>query len=149
MCLAGMTILWPASAGATPPHLAWPVKTVVIQRAFVAPSGPYSAGHRGIDLDASAGDQIFSPVDGIVLFAGRVVDRKVLTLSDGGDWSLSFEAVDTSLSPGQRVTPGEQIGTVASGPHCACLHVGVRWRGAYVNPLLLFGRLPRAILLPW
>jgi hypothetical protein len=47
------------------------------------------------------------------------------------------------------VSRGSVLGRVDFGPHCRCLHVGVRWRGMYVNPLLVFGEVPRAILLPW
>jgi hypothetical protein len=29
------------------------------------------------------------------------------------------------------------------------VHVGLRFNGEYVNPLLVWGEVPRAVLLPW
>jgi len=29
------------------------------------------------------------------------------------------------------------------------VHLGLRYRGEYVNPLLTWGEVPRAVLLPW
>lgn len=118
-------------------------------RSYVAPETLYGRGHRGLDLKAMTDTIIRVPFDGQVSFVGRVVDRSVVTLTDGGDWSLSMEAIETNLSVGDRVSRGSVLGRVAFGPHCSCLHMGVRWRGMYVNPLLVFDTLPRAILLPW
>lgn len=131
------------------PHWDWPVTHAVVVRAFIAPESSYSRGHRGLDLAASAGAILRMPFDGQVSFVGRVVDRNVVTLTDGGEWSLSMEAVASNVSVGDRVSRGSVLGRVGFGPHCRCLHVGVRWRGMYVNPLLVFGEVPRAILLPW
>ena len=37
-----------------------------------------------------------------------------------------------------------------SGGHtpAGAVHVGVRWNGVYINPMLLFGGVERAVLLP-
>ncbi|MFC6355256.1 M23 family metallopeptidase [Luethyella okanaganae] len=132
------TWLWPLA----PPH--------PIVRPFEAPETLYSAGHRGIDLPATAGTAVFAPADGVVFFAGTVVDRPVLSLSHPGELLSSYEPLDASVREGERVVAGQQIGVVASGGHCAdgCLHFGVRLRGRYVSPLLYLGGVPRAILLP-
>lgn len=131
------------------PHWDWPLEPALFVRSYVAPETLYGRGHRGLDLKAMTDTIIRVPFDGQVSFVGRVVDRSVVTLTDGGDWSLSMEAIETNLSVGDRVSRGSVLGRVAVGPHCNCLHLGVRWRGMYVNPLLVFDTLPRAILLPW
>jgi len=48
------------------------------------------------------------------------------------------------------VSAGQEIGAVDVGGHTpsGALHIGVRRDGAYINPLLLFGDIPRSILLP-
>ena len=91
-----------------------------------------------------------SPADGVVTFAGVVVDRPVLTLDVGDDLLVSFEPLEAAVVMGQGVARGEVIGRVSQGGHCGaeCLHVGVRLRGAYISPLLFFDRVPRAVLLP-
>ena len=45
---------------------------------------------------------------------------------------------------------GAVIGTAGAGGHCSgsCVHVGVRVDGQYVSPLLFFGGVPPAVLLP-
>jgi murein DD-endopeptidase MepM/ murein hydrolase activator NlpD len=116
-------------------------------RPFVAPSTEYSAGHRGIDI-GGAGD-IVAPTDGVVHFAGVVVDRGVLSIAIPGDVLASFEPVTTALHEGDSVTRGEVIGHIDPG-HCSqpCLHFGVRVHGEYVSPLLFLGGIERPVLLP-
>ena len=128
---------WPVA----PPH--------TISAPYEAPSTPYAAGHRGIDLLAGGGDPVLAPADGVVTFVGTVVDRPVLAIGHSGDLVSSFEPVVASVVVGDRVVSGQQIGTVAVGGHCLdCLHFGLRLHGEYVSPLLLLGGIPRAVLLP-
>ena len=119
-------------------------------RAFLAPASPYAAGHRGIDLAAAAQQPVLAPRDGVVSFAGLVVDRPVLSITQPGDVIVTVEPVDAVVAVGDRVHAGQTIGTVGSGGHCppGCLHLGVRLHGSYVSPLLYLGELPRAVLLP-
>lgn len=116
---------------------------------YRAPPTPYAAGHRGIDLAGRPGDAVVAPAAGEVSFAGRVVDRGVVSvrLRDGTVYSL--EPVDANVAAGDPVAAGERLGEVAAGGHCAanCLHLGVRVDGAYVNPIRYL-RL-RPVLLPW
>jgi murein DD-endopeptidase MepM/ murein hydrolase activator NlpD len=134
---------------ATPAPWGWPVDpphTVV--RPYVAPATPYSAGHRGVDLEAPGGT-VYAPDDGTVHFAGTVVDRPVLSIRQAGGIITSYEPLTTTLVVGDRVERGQVIGTVLSG-HCAstCLHFGVRVDGAYASPLAWLGGIERAVLLP-
>ncbi|TFD88868.1 murein hydrolase activator EnvC family protein [Cryobacterium serini] len=129
----------------------WPVASPHrVTRAFEAPESQYTGGHRGIDLAALANDAVFAPHDGVVSFAGRVVDRPVLSITQPGDLISTVEPVIATVAAGDRVRAGQVIGTVASGGHCppGCLHFGVRLHGLYVSPLLFLGTVPRAILLP-
>lgn len=123
---------------------------VTVTGAFVAPPTPYSAGHRGIDLSAPPGTAVLAPFEGTVSFTGVVVDRPVITIDHAGDLRSSFEPVEASVAVGERVSAGQQIGTVAMGGHCSldCFHFGVRVHGQYLSPLVLLGGVPRAVLLP-
>lgn len=133
------------------PNWAWPVdgaRTIV--RPYAAPPTPYTAGHRGVDLRAgSAGVDVRAPTDGVVHFAGVVVDRPLVTVRSG-HVLVTVEPVEPVVAEGDRVRAGEVIGTLQPG-HCraaACVHVGVRVSGEYVSPLLYLGGLRRAVLLP-
>jgi murein DD-endopeptidase MepM/ murein hydrolase activator NlpD len=129
----------------------WPIAAPhPIARPYLAPATPYASGHRGIDIRAAAGDEVRAPADGIVHFAGIVVDRPVLSIDQGGGVLSSYEPVVTSLQEGDVVRRGQVIGELLPG-HCtsgACLHFGVRIHGEYVSPLLFLGGQPRAVLLP-
>lgn len=128
----------------------WPVAAPhPIVHPFIAPATAYSTGHRGIDVAASAGAEVRAPADGVIRFAGWVVDRPVLSIDHGGGVISSYEPVRSPLTVGAVVRRGDVIGVLESG-HCAtpCLHLGVRVDGAYLSPLLFLGGQPRAVLLP-
>lgn len=126
----------------------WPAEPVRIVAPFVQPAHAYGSGHRGIDLEVS--DAVRAPADGIVAFAGPVAGRGVLTIDHGGGLVTTLEPVQTSLPPGAPVRRGEAVANVARGGHApdGSVHVGVRWNGEYVNPMLLLAEIPRAVLLP-
>ncbi len=130
---------------------AWPIAAPhPIARPYLAPATPYASGHRGIDIRAAVGAELLAPANGVVHFAGVVVDRPVLSIDHGGGVISSYEPVDTTLREGDVVRRGEVTGRVRAG-HCssgACVHVGVRIDGEYVSPLLFLGGQPRAVLLP-
>ncbi len=129
---------------------AWPLAPVTVVAPYAAPATPYGAGHRGIDLRSSPGVPVSAPADGVVWFAGVVVDRPVVTIDHGDGVLSSYEPLASTLRAGDSVQRGAVIGSTAEGGHCAsvCLHVGVRIDGEYVSPLLFFSRVPRAVLLP-
>ena len=118
-------------------------------RPFVAPATPYSAGHRGVDLQALwAGAWLPRPPVSCTS-RGCVVDRPVLSIRHPGGVISSYEPVESDLVAGDAVSRGDVIGRVMAG-HCAtvCLHLGVRVDGEYVSPMLYLGEVPRSVLLP-
>jgi murein DD-endopeptidase MepM/ murein hydrolase activator NlpD len=140
-----------AAAVATP--WAWPTASHTVVRGFEAPATVYAAGHRGIDVAAEVGEPVRAVDDGVVAFAGTVVDRGVVAIDHDGVRS-SVEPVDPAVRAGESVHRGEVVGHVATGgAHPAgVLHLGARVRAgdgwAYVSPLLYLGGATRAVLLP-
>jgi murein DD-endopeptidase MepM/ murein hydrolase activator NlpD len=126
----------------------WPVSPVRIVEPYEAPAHEYGPGHRGIDLAASG--PLRAPADGVVAFAGPVAGRGVLTIDHGDGLVTTFEPVDTGLRPGTAVTRAAEVAVPATGGHTApgAVHFGVRLDGDYINPLLMLGGIPRAVLLP-
>jgi murein DD-endopeptidase MepM/ murein hydrolase activator NlpD len=119
---------------------------------FDRPDTPWGSGHRGIDIEASVGQEVLSPAEGVVTFSGTVVDRGVVSVRHGNGLVSSVEPVVPSVLEGQSVTAGEPLGTVSDvRGHCAprtCLHWGVRQGGEYLNPLDVLKGFGRVRLLP-
>lgn len=98
--------------------------------------------HFGVDLAAPTGTPILAPADGIVSLAStEMYFEGSLIMIDHGQGLISYylhnETVD--VEDGQRVTQGQQIGTVGSrgrstGPH---LCWRLKWRGRNLDPELL------------
>lgn len=129
----------------------WPIAGPrVVLEPYRAPAHAYGAGHRGVDIAAGSGATVIAPAAGVVAFRGTVVDRPLLTVAHADGLVTTFEPVESTLNPGDAVAEGDALGTVSTGGHTSpgALHLGVRRDGAYINPLLLFGEAPRAILLP-
>ncbi|MBD7956601.1 M23 family metallopeptidase [Microbacterium sp. Sa4CUA7] len=149
----------PAAAGAAPAaavsalpvgEWAWPMAGARLEAPFRAPAHRYGPGHRGIDLAAAGSRQVVAPADGVVAFVGDVAGRPVMTIDQGGGLVTTFEPVAAVVGAGQAITRGETVAHLASGGHTrdGALHVGVRLHGEYLNPMLLFADVPRAVLLP-
>lgn len=137
-------------ADESPPWV-WPVAGArAVVEPYRAPAHRYAAGHRGVDLPAAPGTTVRAPADGVVAFRGTVVDRPLLTIRHDGGLVSTFEPLSSELEPGDAVRAGDELGVVAAGGHAAAgtLHLGVRLDGDYINPMLLFGAVPRAVLLP-
>ncbi|MFV0425653.1 MAG: M23 family metallopeptidase [Beutenbergiaceae bacterium] len=124
------------SAGTT---YASPVPGEVIA-VFDGPSAPWAAGHRGVDLYGAVGEPVLAAADGIVAFAGVVVDRGVISIDHADGVRTSYEPVAATVRQGDRVSLGQAIGTITTGSHCpesGCLHWGARLGRTYIDPLSL------------
>jgi murein DD-endopeptidase MepM/ murein hydrolase activator NlpD len=141
---------WATAAEPAARDWIWPAERFRLAEAFVAPAHAYGPGHRGIDLDLLGDTVVRAPADGVVAFAGSVAGRGILTIDHGDGLVTTLEPVDTDLAPGTPVRRGEDLATLAAGGHAAtgALHFGVRLHGEYINPLVLLGGVPRAVLLP-
>jgi murein DD-endopeptidase MepM/ murein hydrolase activator NlpD len=128
----------------------WPAAGFRVARPFVAPAHDYAPGHRGIDLDLLGASAVRSPARGVVAFVGSVAGRGILTIDHGAGLVTTLEPVLSDLRPGTRVARGEPVATLGRGGHTGAglLHFGVRLNGDYINPLVLLGGVPRAVLLP-
>lgn len=126
----------------------WPSgHPVGIARAFDPPAQPWLAGHRGVDLDVGVASPVHAPADGVVVFAGTVVDRGVLSLDIDGLRS-TFEPVEPLVVTGAPVVRGQVVATVSPGHSPGALHWGVRTGPrTYVDPLRML--LGRVVLKPW
>jgi murein DD-endopeptidase MepM/ murein hydrolase activator NlpD len=134
--------LWTAPLGDPP----------AVARPFEAPASPYGPGHRGVDLAGGPGTTVRAAGAGVVVFAGMVAGRPVVSIEHSGGLRTTYEPVTPTVSAGQAVARGSPIGTLLPGqPGCpvsACLHWGLRRGATYLDPLLLL-RPPRVRLLPW
>jgi murein DD-endopeptidase MepM/ murein hydrolase activator NlpD len=128
----------------------WPAAPFRLARPFIAPPHEYGPGHRGIDLDLLGGVAVLAPADGVVAFSGSVAGRGILTIDHGDGLVTTLEPVESVLAAGVAVRRSQEVATLAVGGHSApgTLHFGVRLHGAYINPMLLLGGVPRAVLLP-
>lgn len=129
----------------------WPLTAFRLTNPYVAPAHAYGPGHRGIDLaPASLPAIVRTPASGVVAFSGPVAGRGILTIDHGDGLVTTLEPVTSDLEPGARVARGNEVAALALGGHAAAgtLHFGVRLHGEYINPMLLLGGVPRAVLLP-
>jgi murein DD-endopeptidase MepM/ murein hydrolase activator NlpD len=154
---------WAAPGMATPPgaggqrhsvdRFDWPlIPRPAVSRPFQPPSQPYGPGHRGVDLIGVSGQPVRAAGDGVVVYAGPLADRGVVSIDHADGLRTSYEPVHAAVRPGQVVRRGETIGSLDAGHlgcrSTACLHWGLRRDGRYLDPLLLV-RAAHVRLLPW
>ncbi|GHA92903.1 hypothetical protein GCM10009069_14940 [Algimonas arctica] len=105
-------------------------------------NGEPKSPHFGVDLAAPKGTPILAPAGGIVSLADDdMYFEGSLIMIDHGQGLISYylHNEDVMVKEGQRVTQGQQIGTVGSrgrstGPH---LCWRLKWRGRNLDPELL------------
>jgi murein DD-endopeptidase MepM/ murein hydrolase activator NlpD len=145
----------PATAESAPPVATlWTAPLtgeLVVARPFDPPPGPYAAGHRGVDLGGVPGSAVLAAGDGVVVFAGMVAGRPVVSIDHADGLRTTYEPVQPSVAGGQAVARGSPIGTLLAGhggcPVEACLHWGLRRGETYLDPMGLL-RPPVVRLLP-
>ena len=150
----------PAAAAPTAPRRVdladrgweWPVAAFRLERPYEAPAHRYGAGHRGIDL---------RPLDERRRARARRRRRRVL--GHGGrsrhphdrPWRRTGHDARAGRVAARRGRRRSRSGDVVGDARARRPH-GVRRRctsacgcdGEYINPLLLLGGVPRAVLLP-
>ncbi|MCP3782623.1 M23 family metallopeptidase [Micromonospora sp. A3M-1-15] len=139
------------SAGAPAARFRWPLAgTPRVVRRFDPPPQPWLPGHRGVDLAATPGVEVRSAGAGVVLFAGTVAGRPVVTVGHADGLRTTYEPVRPGPAAGARVAAGTPIGLLIAGhPGCgapACLHWGLRRGDEYLDPLALLGLGPVRLL---
>jgi murein DD-endopeptidase MepM/ murein hydrolase activator NlpD len=150
-------VLAPSPAVAAPPAAAvglwWAplAGELAVTRPFDPPPDPFAAGHRGADLAGAAVSPVLAAGDGMVVFAGMVAGRPLVSIEHPDGLRTTYEPVDPSVAAGQQVLRGSPIGTLVGGhtgcPVEACLHWGLRRGETYLDPMALL-RPPRIRLLP-
>lgn len=110
-----------------------------VLRRFDPPRTRYGAGHRGVDLEASAGEPVVAALGGTVTFAGSVAGVGWVTVDHGDGLETTYGPVDPRLvEAGDAVAAGSILGFVAQG--ATRLDWGAKLDDAYVDPLGLLGR---------
>ncbi len=99
--------------------------------------------HTGIDYAIGLGTPVKSVAAGTVVLTGEhfFAGSSVYVYHGNGLISMYFHLSEIKAEVGQEVERGDEIGLVGStgrstGPH---LHLGVRWRGARIDPAVLLG----------
>jgi murein DD-endopeptidase MepM/ murein hydrolase activator NlpD len=156
----------PLSAGSYLPaplvRFSWPLPPPhPLLRPFQPPATPYGPGHRGVDLGGWAGEAVAAAGDGLVLYAGPLADRSLVSVEHSDGLRTTYEPVNPTVRVGQQVRRGEVIGQLLPGhPGCpastgprqgpapVCLHWGVHRGRQYLDPLRLV-ESGRIRLLPW
>jgi murein DD-endopeptidase MepM/ murein hydrolase activator NlpD len=141
-----------AGPPAPPARFGWPLAAPhPVVRPFEAPASPYGPGHRGVDLGGVVGAPVLSAGDGVVVFAGPVAGRGVVSVDHPNGLRTTYEPVAPAVRAGGRVEAGTVLGLLRPGhAECpaACLHWGVRRGAEYLDPLALVAR-GHVRLLPW
>jgi murein DD-endopeptidase MepM/ murein hydrolase activator NlpD len=146
----------PASAASAPVPVSGPWGPpldgdVTVTRPFEPLPHPFAAGHRGVDLLGTPWSPVLAAGDGVVVFAGMVAGRPVVSVDHADGLRTTYEPVDATVAAGQPVARGSPIGTLAGGhggcPAQACLHWGLRRGETYLDPMTLL-RLRQVRLLP-
>ena len=130
------------------PLAGWPH----VGRPFQPPLSKYGPGHRGVDLVAGADSAVLAAADGIVVFAGELAGRGVVSVQHPDGLRTTYEPVAAVVAQGATVVRGQLLGVVQPGhsgcPAAACLHWGVRRGQVYLDPLRLIGYW-QVRLKPW
>lgn len=129
---------WHAPAAhANPPGPLQPPVPGVVVSGFEQPSHRYGAGHRGVDLASSVGEPVLAAADGVVSFSGRVAGRWSVSVLHSGGLRTTYTPVRGRHPVGTAVRPGDVLGHLAPGSHCAsaCLHWGLTDGDDYFDPL--------------
>ncbi|WP_228834363.1 M23 family metallopeptidase [Nocardia abscessus] len=142
----------PTATAAPDARFGWPLQPrPAVVRRFDKPAQNWLPGHRGVDLAGAEGQAVLAAGEGLVVFAGTVAGKPVVSIDHPGGVRTTYEPVRADVPVGRRVGRGTRIGTLEAGhPGCAttCLHWGARAEGGgrrvreYLDPLGLLQLTP-------
>ncbi len=148
LCAAALSValLLPTTARA-----GWPLESAApaalgFGDTYVAADGT-TAVHRGIDLAASTGSAVRSPLAGRVSFVGRVPavgggTVLAVTIAAGGESVTLLPLSSTTVRAGSELAEGDPVGVLGGEGDASTgrshLHVGARKGDLYIDPLTLF-----------
>lgn len=138
-------------SGSGSPAFRWPLDGAPrLTRRFEPPPQPWLPGHRGVDLGAEPGAVVRAAGPGVVLFAGQVAGRPVITVGHSAGLRTTYEPVAPGVRAGDPVAVGAPLGRLHPGhvgcPDRACLHWGLRRGEEYLDPTALLGLGPVRLL---
>lgn len=97
--------------------------------------------HRGTDFEVKEGTPVLASNSGTVVLAKEMFyEGNCVIVDHGGRFYTTYMHLSKiEVRLGQRITKGAQLGLSGStgrvtGPH---MHMGVRWNGAYLDPVQL------------
>lgn len=133
-------LLWPIAAGGL-------MSSAVGPR--VHPVFGYRSCHTGQDIAASTGTSVRAAADGRVITSGSggAYGNSIMLVHTGGLTTFYAHLSSKSVSIGQVLKAGDQVGTVGStgwstGPH---LHFETRVNGTAYDPMGWFGKPSRPV----
>ncbi len=132
------------------PNVALPVSPLVVANGFDPPAKRWEPGHRGVDLRAGIGQPVYAAASGLVIYAGQLVDRPVISIRHGFV-RTTYEPVSPVVNKGQQVSAGQLVGHLTSRHESCddyCLHFGAIAGDQYLDPLRMLGRLGTPVLRP-
>lgn len=153
--VTGMWWVLPTESSGAAGWIAPLPEPLVVTRAFDPPEGPYGAGHRGVDLATTPGQDVRAAGAGTVVYAGPLAGRGVVSIQHADGLRTTYEPVLASVAAGGEVGMGQVIGTLETGhpgcPASACLHWGLKRVGltrgeVYLDPMLLLRQGPVRLL---
>lgn len=127
---------------ATRMPFAVPVRSPRFTSGFGARRDPFNrrlARHDGLDMAGPVGTPVYTPADGVVVFAGRQGGYgNLITIRHSFGFETKYAHLNRiRVRPGQRIERGERIGDMgntgrSTGPH---LHYEVHVNGRAVDPM--------------
>jgi murein DD-endopeptidase MepM/ murein hydrolase activator NlpD len=128
----------------------WPLAPAPsVLRRFAPGPAPWSPGHRGVDLAASARQAVLAAAPGVVTFAGRIAGTAAVSVTHRDGLRTTYQPVAPQVRAGDHVVAGQPLGRLDDWPgHCPrpCLHWGALRGRAYLDPLALLGLVPPVLL---
>ena len=131
----------------------WPLQPQpAIVRPFLRPATKYGAGHRGVDLAGTSGQEVLAVEAGTVTHVGSIAGRGTVTVLHSSGIRSTYEPVDPAVTTGSSVARGAPLGGLEEGgSHCApatCLHLGALRGEVYLDPMVFLVGGRRVRLLP-